>query len=225
MRVGSKAETVALALEAEIERSGLTTGDSLGTKSELAKRFGVSPGTLNETLRLLQSSGIVALKPGPGGGVFVGAPAPSLRLRNIIVGTTGAQTELANVVAVRDELEALVAAEAARRCTDAQAAQLFAQLDVIASLPKGREETLEIWKLHKMIAEIGANTFLTRVYIEALETIETLITDFAVSPAPAPGVRGDAVEVHRALVEAVASRDVGKARAAALAHTPIPHSD
>ena len=61
MRVGSKAETVALALESEIERSGLTAGDSLGTKSDLASRFSVSPGTLNEALRLLQSGGVIGL--------------------------------------------------------------------------------------------------------------------------------------------------------------------
>lgn len=222
MRVGSKAETVALALESEIERTGLTAGDSLGTKSDLASRFSVSPGTLNEALRLLQSSGIIALKPGPGGGVFVGAPAPPLRLRNIIVGASGAQAEVANVMAVRDELEVLVAVEAARRCTPAQAEQLRAQLDVVSSLPKGRQETLEIWKLHKMIARIGGNSFLTRVYVEALDTIEMLVTDYAVSAAPAPGVRGDAVEVHRTLIEAVASGDLKRTRDAAIAHTPIP---
>lgn len=220
MRVGSKAETVALAVETEIERSGLTPGDSLGTKSSLAARFTVSAGTLNEALRLLQSSGIIALKPGPGGGVFVGTPAPPLRLRNIIVGTSGAQAELANVVAVRDELESLVAVEAARACTPAQADKLREQLEVISALPKGRQETLEIWKLHKMIARIGTNTFLTRVYVESLDTIEMLITDYAVSTTPAPGVRADAVEVHRALLEAVASGDVDRARDAALAHNP-----
>lgn len=221
MRVGSKAETVALALESEIERTGLLAGEPLGTKSSLTSRFGVSPGTLNEALRLLQSSGTVALKPGPGGGVFVGVPAPPLRLRNIIVGTRGAQAELANVVAVRDELEMLVAVEATRQCRPAQAAQLREQLAVIASLPKGRQETLEVWALHKMIARIGDNTFLTRVYVEALETIEMLVTDFAVSPSPAPGVRADTVGVHRALIEAVASGDIGRTRAAVLAHTPI----
>lgn len=95
---------------------------------------------------------------------------------------------------------------------------------MIASLPKGRQETIEIWKLHKMIARIGGNDFLTRVYVEALETIEMLITDYAVSPAPAPGVRGDAVEVHAALIDAVARRDIDAARAAAIAHTPVERS-
>lgn len=221
MRVGSKAENVALALESEIQGGNFAAGEPLGTKSELAARFGVSPGTLNEALRLLQANGIVVLKPGPGGGVFAGTPAPSLRLRNIIVGTAGPQIELANIVAVRDELESLVAVEAARRCTAAQAQQLRAQLDVIAALPKGRAETLEIWELHKMIARIGDNAFLTRVYIEALDTIEVLVTDFAVSTAPAPGVASDTVGVHGELIEAVASGDVQRAHRAALAHTPV----
>ena len=111
----------------------------------------------------------------------------------------------------------------ASSCTPAQAEQLRTQLAVIASLPKGREETLEIFRLHKMIARIGGNAFLTRVYTESLDTIEMLITDYAVSTAPAPGVRPDTVEVHRALLEAVASGDLARTRAAAIAHTPIPH--
>lgn len=221
MRVGSKAETIALALESEIEQQSLSAGDLLGTKSSLLARFGVSPGTFNEALRLLQSSGVIVLKPGPGGGVFVAAPSQSLRLRNIIVGAQVSQAELADIAAVRDELEVLVAMEAARACTANQGDELYAQLDVIAALPKGRQETLEIWKLHKMIARIGRNAFLTRVYTESLDTLETLITEFAVSPTPAPGVRGDAVAVHRALIDAVVSGDVERARMAAIAHTPI----
>lgn len=221
MRQGSKSETVASSIDAEIKRLKLKPGTPLGTKSSLGERFSVSPGTLNEALRLLQSADSIVLRPGPRGGVFVGTSGPPLRLRNIIVSTAGAEVELANLVAVRDELEVLVALEATRNCTPAQVEQFRAQLEVIAGLPKGRDETLEIWRLHKMIAASGGNTFLTKVYTEALEAIEELVTDFEVSTSPTPGVKSDAVEVHGALVEAIASGDQNEARLAAIAHNPL----
>jgi len=223
VRLESKSEAVAHAIQEDIARQALEPGASLGKKTELAARYSVSPGTLNESLRLLQASGTVTMRPGPGGGVFVASTTPKLHLRNIMVSAAGAEAEVAGLVAVRDELEVLVALEAARTCTAADAAELRAQLDHIAGLPKGRDETLQIWKLHRMIAAVGSNQFLTRVYTEALDRIEMLVVEFSVSHRPAPGVRGDAVEVHRELVEAVASGDEERARDAAIAHTPVGH--
>lgn len=43
-------------------------GMRLGSKSELAERLGVAPGTLNQATRLLQNRGSLELRPGPGGG-------------------------------------------------------------------------------------------------------------------------------------------------------------
>src|SRR2546428_13996659 len=55
---------------------GATPGARLGTKTELREWCGVSVGTVNEALRLLQSRGVVAVRPGPRGGVFGGRNTP-----------------------------------------------------------------------------------------------------------------------------------------------------
>src|SRR4051812_46758310 len=51
-------------------------GDRLGTKDELRARCGVSVGTFNEALRLVQSPGVVTVRPGPGGGLFASRQSP-----------------------------------------------------------------------------------------------------------------------------------------------------
>ncbi|WUX26907.1 GntR family transcriptional regulator [Streptomyces sp. NBC_01438] len=42
----------------------------------MRNQCGVSVGTFNEALRLLQSRGLVTVKPGPGGGLFSGEQSP-----------------------------------------------------------------------------------------------------------------------------------------------------
>src|SRR5882757_6150164 len=57
-------------------------GARLGTKEEMRGRSGVSVGTFNEALRLLQSRGLVTVRPGPGGGLFAAQQSPMVRLGN-----------------------------------------------------------------------------------------------------------------------------------------------
>jgi DNA-binding FadR family transcriptional regulator len=48
-------------------------GTRLGSRDDLRQRCGVSVGTLHEALRLLQSTGEITVRTGPGGGIFAGS--------------------------------------------------------------------------------------------------------------------------------------------------------
>jgi DNA-binding FadR family transcriptional regulator len=76
----SRAEAVAEAVQDEIATSGAATGDHLGLRTELIERHGVSPSVMNEALRLLRDRGIVTVRPGPSGGVFVAQQPAQVRL-------------------------------------------------------------------------------------------------------------------------------------------------
>lgn len=69
------AVTVAHLIENDIISKGWPVGEILGSESELIRRFGVSRGVLRETIRLLEHKQVVTMKPGPGGGLVVAAPA------------------------------------------------------------------------------------------------------------------------------------------------------
>jgi len=76
----SRAEDVAARLEMEILRAGHPAGTRLGLRTELIARFGVSPGVINEALRLLRDRELITVKPGPSGGVFTADQPPGVRL-------------------------------------------------------------------------------------------------------------------------------------------------
>lgn len=54
-----------------VERSGLTTGDRLPNETELAAQLGISRPTLRQALRVLQHAGLLQVRAGKGGGIFV----------------------------------------------------------------------------------------------------------------------------------------------------------
>ena len=56
-----------------IERSGLTAGDRVPNETELAAQLGISRPTLRQALRVLQHAGLLQVRAGKGGGIFITA--------------------------------------------------------------------------------------------------------------------------------------------------------
>ncbi|HHX90536.1 MAG TPA: FadR family transcriptional regulator, partial [Paracoccus sp.] len=70
----SKAEYVARRLLDRIITANLKPGSSFGTEAELLEQYDVSRPTLRESLRVLESQGVLELRPGPKGGIMVAKP-------------------------------------------------------------------------------------------------------------------------------------------------------
>src|SRR3546814_11543143 len=70
----SKTEQLARLLLDRIIDSDLRPGDSFGTEAEMLAQFKVSRPTLRESLRILDSHGVVTLRPGPKGGGLIHQP-------------------------------------------------------------------------------------------------------------------------------------------------------
>ncbi len=69
---------VARRLAESVIRQGWPVGARLGTETELLDALGVSREPFREGVRLLELQGIVRTARGPGGGLFVTAPAPEV---------------------------------------------------------------------------------------------------------------------------------------------------
>src|SRR5439155_21871598 len=78
-------EILAGRLRAAIVDGNLPPGSRLGTKVELARRYGVSTGTVHAAVRLLEAQGLAEGRPGVGGGLFVTHPRPYLGLTSILL--------------------------------------------------------------------------------------------------------------------------------------------
>lgn len=221
LRMDSKAEQLADHFQRLIIEGTLNPGEHLGTKQDLIRRHGIAAGTMNEALRLLASRGYVELRSGPRGGAFVSEQAKQVRLRHSLIEAIGDPREMADIIQVRDQLEVLVAVEAARACTAQDSPRILAAEAAAATASPGTPRLIKIWELHREIAVTGRNRILSSFYANLLDALVQNIGAVEVSRTVLPGVSGDTAKVHRNLVQAVIDNDVPAAARAARAHTPL----
>jgi GntR family transcriptional regulator, transcriptional repressor for pyruvate dehydrogenase complex len=213
----SRAASLADEIEAAIVGGEIATGERLGTKDDLRRRFDVAYGTLNEALRILQQRGFVKSRTGPGGGLFASVPTASVRLSQLLSGFPEGGS-LADCAAVRHALEEAVTLDATRSRTRTDITDLETIVERMAEKSDDPVGYLhENWRLHRRIAEICRNRVLCNLYITLLDANE-----------PQPGVavvdRHRAADnrqnlaAHRDLIDAIASGDEKRARRAVAAH-------
>lgn len=207
--VGSRAERAAARI-AELVR-GSAAGTRLGTKNELREVCEVSVGTFNETLRLLQARGLVEVKPGPGGGLFVAEQSPMVRLGNSVLALDADAASVADAVRIRDALDPLVIADAQRYSSpadiDAYRGQVAAMLAATEALDP--VEFLHAnWRLHALIAAVNPSAMLRSLYTALLDMVEShTLAVLPIQDHPLEDVLRERYQVHADLVEAIATRD------------------
>jgi DNA-binding FadR family transcriptional regulator len=214
----SRAESLARQIEHHIQDEALPDGTRLGTKGELRERFGVAAGTINQALRLLENRGLVAARPGPGGGLFVSSPSPHIRLSHLILGFREGGTTIADCLAVRNALEPLVADDARRHHNDADIAELRVILAAMADSGDSAGGFLEAnWALHRRMVQISPNAVLRAVYGTLMDYIENGVEDVT----PDDVFRsGENLVVHELLISAIESGDPAEVTEALRRHAP-----
>src|SRR5580698_10606232 len=120
----SRAEDVVAYVEDAIDQRGLRPGDHIGTRAGLRDETGVARATINEAIRLLQERQRIVVRPGPGGGLFVATTDPVVRLGRTLLTVHGEPLAVSGAIEVREQLEPLVAADAARNRTAADGREL-----------------------------------------------------------------------------------------------------
>lgn len=112
-----------------IERAGLRTGDRLPNESVLAEQLGISKPTLRQALRVLELSGLVDVRRGKSGGIFVVTDlVPAVA---IFTAVKLEERAAIDVLRARRVLERAVVLEAARTATSADLAELERTVDLL----------------------------------------------------------------------------------------------
>lgn len=204
--------------EDQVLTGQIQPGHRLGTKKELHKELQVSQGTLNEALRVLEARGLIALRPGPAGGVFASNPDGHVQLANVILGFRAHATSVQHAVVVRNVLESLIWTEAVLFATQED----IKDLDQIVAgmnehLADPRKYLSLNWQLHRRAASITPNEILGSLYRTLLDFVDSQVSEVKATEAfhrtSAANLR-----VHRALVDAVREGDEAAAKAAAEEH-------
>jgi DNA-binding FadR family transcriptional regulator len=199
---------VADTLKQDILNGKVGAGETLPAPDLLLERFGVSRPTLREAFALLESEGLVRLKPGPGGGAIVQALDSSAILRSLSDLLRFQNTTLAQLLEVRLILEPMGARLAAQRATDTE-------LESLAQSLRRQEQTLddeEAWIeenlfFHAAVAGAAHNPPL-RVFADALGA---LIFKSGREAKMSTADRRRSLEQHAAVAEALAARDPDRA--------------
>lgn len=196
----------------------LRIGDKLDRERDLAEQFGVSRPTVREAVRFLREAGIVSVKRGPGGGIFVQKESIPIELLST---ATMARREAEAALEARCAVEMVVVELAAKRATDED---ILFQREILQSFLTGPQTAARFvaidTKCHLGIARAAHNE---RLY----QLMEALMKDVYVALEMVPSTVETFDEAFVALcsvVDALEAHDAPAARAAMEAHYASAYS-
>jgi GntR family transcriptional regulator, transcriptional repressor for pyruvate dehydrogenase complex len=208
-------ERVARDLAAYIVDSKLPPATRLPPEKEMAEQLGVGRTTLREALRLLESRGIVSIRPGPQGGPVVRHPDPSHLASAITLMLQFEGAQLDEVVKARTLIESTSARLAAKHITAAQLKELKSINANMALLVADNDAAFEMNRqFHLVLAKASGNVVLTFMVTALLAIYDQALQGLFFDKAP----REAMVAHHERIIKALESGDPDATEAAVRAH-------
>jgi len=210
----SKAENVAQQLLERILAAGLEPGSTFATEAELLGQFNVSRPTLRESLKLLESQGILELRPGPRGGIIVRRPSIDMLTHGLSVFLRLHEVPFVTVLKAREVIEPALAFEAVLNGTERDFAELQASIERMKGLDAqtDQEAFLEENRVfHGIIARASGNKVLEVFW----HTISILAHGEQHGVRYTVGNQAHVIKAHQRILDACRARD-GEAAAAAM---------
>ncbi|MEU6702080.1 FCD domain-containing protein [Pseudonocardia sp. NPDC046786] len=203
----SRAEDVAAELEMEILRAGLPAGSRLGLRTDLISRFEVSPGVMNEALRLLRDRELINVKPGPSGGVFTADQPPGVRLGALDLWFQGLTIPPLEIFESRTLLEEMFNNLALQKSTPDDHDEIERGLQMLTASANDPRRFFEAnVEFHRAIARSTGVTVLIGIY----DSLVTVLLGALVRAAWASGYEETVdhnVRVHGQILEAIRNKD------------------
>jgi len=214
----TRAESLATDIEARITEQGLEPGAPFGTLDEIRAQSKFARSTVSEAVRLLSDRGVLEVRPGRGGGLFVAQTSPVVRLRHMLLRVREKPTPVADAIAVRDALESLIDMEAARHRTADDIADLKKLIRTMKRSGDDPETYMRSnWALHRRIAEITPNNLASATYLGTTNYIADS-SEHVESDDEVGDYLRKRIDLHVELVDAIIAGDVERTIAAAARH-------
>ena len=203
------ASTLAQELRAKILGLGLEPGTALPSETELIEQSGLGRASVREAIRLLEAEGLVIIRRGSHGGLFVAQPNLSNLSANVAPVLTLSKAPLRDLTTYRKMVEPPAAALAARLASDADKAGLLE----LAGHNPGPGYVNEV-AFHERIAELADNLLL-RVLVRVPHD---LLREHLKGEALDDAVVTEANNAHRAIAKAILAGDSERAERAMMKH-------
>ena len=208
-------ERIAREITEFILANGLTEGERLPPEREMAASFRIARATLREALRLLETRGVIMLRPGPGGGPVVVKPRPDQLRDSLSMILQFEGTPFSEVVVSRAAIEPMLARQAAEVATRAELEELQTTIDKMrANLDDDAVFVAENARFHSGVAE-ASHTIVLRVFAETLKSIADGTQVGIVYSVRRKAAVADA---HERILDALRDRNADAAEAAMRLH-------
>ena len=185
-----------------IERAHLRRGDRLPNESELAVRLGISKPTLRQALRVLEHTGLLHVRRGKSGGIFVAS--------ELVPGRAISSAVAIEEVAARDTLrarrvlEGAVAREASRVATPGDLAALEHTIDLLERHLGDRNNVIRADAMFHSALVHACHNGTIQV---AMRNLQRLLAPIRDAYAGTTTDNQDTLEIHRCQLEAMRSGD------------------
>lgn len=169
-------QDVVIQIQEAILDGRLKAGDTLPAERELKQMFNISRGTLREALRVLEQKGLIKIKLGVGGGSVVKTVNADQISESLGLLIRSQKVSLNHLADFREDVEGIVAANAARTNTPEHIRDLKSLLaearECVEQGSSRRNEFIEIDKqIHMNLAEIAGNPIYTTILHSIHENI------------------------------------------------------
>jgi GntR family transcriptional repressor for pyruvate dehydrogenase complex len=172
-------DQIADLIQKKILEDNLAVGTGLPSEIEMAQDFQVSRSVIREALRILEISGLVIIKKGPTGGIFVsnGYHAPIIRSLNNLL--TSGEVTVDHLFDARLLIEPHIAEEAAKNASS-KALKKFEAL--FNDSDSHYEDAVRLKKnnleFHLLLARTSGNSVLSIMLESVIELLIELSLDF-----------------------------------------------
>ena len=202
-------------LKEYILAQGLNPGAKLPHESQLAESFGVSRGTIREALHMLEHDGIVQIKKGPGGGIFISEGNLFQVIDSISYALRWEKISLASLLEARKTLEDRIARLAALRATAADLNQIETILLNMEAAETNHAQFIGYdTDFHVAVAKAAKNEVL-HVFMVAVKELHNRLLNKTDIP---DDLYPTAIEYHRRIFESIKVRNPEEAARLMVAH-------
>jgi GntR family transcriptional regulator, transcriptional repressor for pyruvate dehydrogenase complex len=215
VRVRRAFEAVCDQIRQQLAAGELRPGDRLPGEREMAEQFKVSRGVVRESIRCLESMGVVEARTGTSGGVFVRASTPQGITQAMSDMVALGQMPIGAVTEARIEMTCMAIRLACARATEAELAAIEADIECHAELfrrGRGSRNGRSLSEFYRLIGCATHNPLIIMLIDSISEVMRTLLA--RIDPQPHP----DMILMRRKVLRHMRARDPARASAALTLH-------
>lgn len=203
------AAVLAEEIQSQILGLGLEPGSPLPSEPELIAQSGLGRGTVREAIRILETKGLVVIRRGSHGGIFVSQPDLSDLSHSLAPVLTLSKAPLRDLTTYRKMVEPPAAGLAATLASEEEKAALLK----LAQHNPGPGYTNEV-AFHERVAELSENLLLRVLVIVPHDLLREHLKGEALDASDVD----EANEAHMAIANAIAAGDSERASRAMARH-------